>query len=299
MRVRDDSLLRVAFALRDPKTAPAAVRELAGNPDPIAVDGLLERVEASPSSRLVVSALESLEPSGHAHFREAVRLAFGSPHDPVRLAAVLAVQRGKFDEFNVELGHVIRTDESWPTRRAAVQTLAEREPAKWGILAATDDPHWRVRHALIRVLQTWGMTEADRAEIRGRLTPSPLRGEGTKSVRREFARILIGRGPAPNHLPSPRPIPPRCVRSGTGIRPFSPRSCSASARRAAKPRSTRCHSWRGTPTSESGSRQWKRFASSANPDTSRKQSGISATHAPAPRRGHGCSTGWRRNSLND
>lgn len=177
MRVCQESLLRVAVALRDQTTSAAAIRVLAGNPDPIAVDGLFEVVLAGPSARLVTLALAALEPTGSPLFRDAVRVAFGSPHAPVRLAAVTAVGRAGWDDFAAELRHVLRTDESWPNRRAAVTALSGNAATRWEILAAADDPHWRVRHALLKVLESWGETEPARDEIRAKLG-ADLRSRG-------------------------------------------------------------------------------------------------------------------------
>ena len=55
-------------------------------------------------------------------------------------------------------------------RRAALRALAEHPgPERWRVLDAANDPHWRVRHALIQVLRTWGESEALRQEIDARL----------------------------------------------------------------------------------------------------------------------------------
>jgi len=39
------------------------------------------------------------------------------------------------------------------------------EPDRWHVLIAAHDPHWRVRHALVRVLLRWSTTDADRLQI--------------------------------------------------------------------------------------------------------------------------------------
>lgn len=170
MRVRDDNLLAVAAALRDSATALAAIRELTGRPERIAIEGLLEVVIAAPSVRLTQAALAALEPSDYPLVRDAARATLASRFAPVRQAAVQLIHRRGWNDFDDELRDVLRSDSSWPTRRAAVQAIADRpDPVRWNVLIAADDPHWRVRHALVRVLLGWGTNEVDRAMVRNHL----------------------------------------------------------------------------------------------------------------------------------
>jgi hypothetical protein len=180
MRVRDDGLLRVSFALRRPDSAGPAIDALRGNPDPVAVEGLFELVVAAPTARLVVAALGALASVEYPLVAESLRTGIRGRHPQARLVAVQLAHRRKLPGFDAEFVRVLKGDESWPNRRAALLALAD-SPERWEVLAAADDPHWRVRHALIRVLLGWGATE-DRAGILRRLREGgSLRARGVAS----------------------------------------------------------------------------------------------------------------------
>jgi aryl-alcohol dehydrogenase-like predicted oxidoreductase len=158
MRVPDDHPLNVTLALRKPQTVLAALEALAGRDDPVTIDGLLELVRTEPAAKPTLIAVERLTATDTSLSADVLRAAFASRFAQVRLLACQRVREQKRDGFAEQLQTVLTTDDSWPNRRAALWALAERND--WSILAAADDPHWRVRHALIRVLTGW-----DRAEV--------------------------------------------------------------------------------------------------------------------------------------
>src|ERR1043166_7334955 len=170
-----DDLLRTTHALLRSETTLAAIRELHGNTDRAAVEGLVEVIYRHRTAAEAVAAIDALAASTNPIVCDALEAAVDSVHSSVRLAAVQGLRRHWC--CNTELmGRVLGHDESWPVRRAALQYLAQHPtPERWRILDAATDPHWRVRHALISVLLRW----ADRP-----LTPnpSPPVGRGEKSA---------------------------------------------------------------------------------------------------------------------
>ncbi len=176
--------LRMTYGLLRPETACAAVHALRGNPDRAAVEGLVELVYRSRTAREVVAALAALEPSGDPIILDALNAALDSPHSSVRLAAVQDLRRRRARQAGASLVRILAGDESWPVRRAALQALAaEPGPDRWRVLGGATDPHWRVRHALVRVLLRWGEDEVRRREIDerlARLDASP-RGQGVRA----------------------------------------------------------------------------------------------------------------------
>lgn len=167
MRVPDDHPLSITLALRKPDTAVAAVEALRPLiPGKVTIDGLAELVIADPSAKAVVAALEAIAEVDDPLVPIVMRRALTSRFAQARLAAVQWWGRGVIDPGVVQ---VLRTDPSWPNRRAALLALAHQEDDdRWQVLAAADDPHWRVRHALVRVLTEWGSTEDGRQEVRRR-----------------------------------------------------------------------------------------------------------------------------------
>src|SRR4051794_2984897 len=125
MRVRDDSLLRITLALRKPDSSVAAIKALHGNADTIAVEGLFELIVAAPSSRSVVAALNALADIGHPLIPSVMQSGMRSASAPARLAAVQITHQRKFAGLGDEVVWVLREDESWRNRRAALLALAE------------------------------------------------------------------------------------------------------------------------------------------------------------------------------
>ncbi len=144
----------LTYALTQPETALAAVAALHGNSDPAAVEALVEvlcRPHAAPLALLALAALDGCE---HPLVVDTLVRALDSPLAPVRLAAVEALARRGVFACSERLAELLRTDASWTVRRAGLRALAAHPgPERWGILLAADDPHWRVRHALIQALR--------------------------------------------------------------------------------------------------------------------------------------------------
>src|SRR5262245_50192827 len=147
-------LRAITYALTQPHTALAAVAALHGNSEPAAVEALVEvlcRPHSAPLAQLALAALDACE---HPLVVDTLVRALDSPLAPVRVAAAEALARRLVFDCAERLEKVLRADASWPVRRAALRALAAHpEPQRWGILVAADDPHWRVRHALIQALR--------------------------------------------------------------------------------------------------------------------------------------------------
>jgi aryl-alcohol dehydrogenase-like predicted oxidoreductase len=165
-----EDLLCVTGALLQPETALAAVRALRGSPACAAVEGLAELIYHPRTAQEAVAAIAALEPIQDPLILGALHAALNSPHSSVRLAALQDLHRRQVSGLSGSLGRVLRRDESWPVRRAALHLLAtEPGPERWRVLDAATDPHWRVRHALIRVLLRWGGDEVQLQEEIDRL----------------------------------------------------------------------------------------------------------------------------------
>jgi hypothetical protein len=147
-------LRALTYALTQPETAVAAVAALHGRGESAAVEALVEvlyRPHTAPLAPLALAALDACE---HLLVVGTLVHALGSPLVPVRLAAVEALARRRVFDVPDRLARLLREDGSWPVRRAALRALAAQpEPGRRHILAAEDDPHWRVRHALIQSLR--------------------------------------------------------------------------------------------------------------------------------------------------
>jgi HEAT repeat protein len=172
MSVSEVPLRLLTHALTRPETAVAAAEALRGVSDQAAVEGLVELIAQPSSARAAVVAIAALGGRDTLLTREALAQALESPHASVRVAAAQAMQERPVAD-PVTLARLLRTEESWPVRQAAVEAFTEvPAPERWLILEAATDPHWRVRHALIQVLLEWGETKADRDEIDQRLASS-------------------------------------------------------------------------------------------------------------------------------
>jgi hypothetical protein len=161
--------LRLTRALLRPETALAAAEALRGALDTAAVEGLIELLYAPRTAREGTTAIVVLDGSDNPIILDALTAALGSPHATVRLAAVESLHRRRA-HVPESLEVALRRDGSWPVRRAALDTLADHpDPERWRVVGSADDPHWRVRHALIRTLLRWGDDEARRQTIDRRL----------------------------------------------------------------------------------------------------------------------------------
>src|SRR5262245_48065907 len=147
-------LRAITYALTQPHTALAAVAALHGNSEPAAVEGLVEVLCRPHAAPLVQAALAALDACEHPLVVDTLVRALDSTLVPVRLAAVEALARHRVTDVSGRLTDVLQTDESWLVRRAALYARATNpKPLLTLVLVAANDPHWRVRHALIQVLR--------------------------------------------------------------------------------------------------------------------------------------------------
>ena len=168
MRIPADHPLYRTHALRRPETALAAVAVLHGATGQAEVEGLVELLAATPTARIAMAVITALEASTAPLIVEGLLTALDSPHNTVRLAALQALHdRQAFTNLDA-LERRLREDAAWLVRRAALRALAD-SPERWRILVAADDPHWRVRHALIEALKSWSETPESQREIDERL----------------------------------------------------------------------------------------------------------------------------------
>jgi HEAT repeats len=159
-------MLRLTHGLLRAETAQAAIDALQGQTDQAAVEGLVDLLDNPPSARAALAAISALEACPHPLADDALRDSLASMNSSVRLVAVQALQRRGSSHADEELAQVLRNDDAWLVRRAALGTLAERgDPVRWEILHGHDDPHWRVRHALVKTLAAWGQSPSTQAEI--------------------------------------------------------------------------------------------------------------------------------------
>jgi HEAT repeat protein len=164
-------MLEVTHALLNPETVLAAIDAVRGVPGPVALDGLIDLLYQPPSARTALNAIAALESRQEPIILDALMAALDSPHSLVRLAAVGSLHQRR-QTTTADLLRLLERDPSWLVRRAALRALADGpEPDRWLVLASANDPHWRMRHALIQVLLEWGETESRRQEIDARLAP--------------------------------------------------------------------------------------------------------------------------------
>jgi HEAT repeat protein len=196
----------VTHALFQPETALAAVEALRGACGPVALDGLIDLLYEPPSARAAINAITALGGRQEAVVIDALTAALDSPHALVRLAAVESLRQRR-QGSSADLQRSLQRDPSWPVRRAALRALADRpEPDRWLVLAAADDPHWRMRHTLIQVLLEWGDTDARRRDIDARLAPreQDARAQGVRAYLhwRWYGTPLPDRSGVPTPEPS-------------------------------------------------------------------------------------------------
>jgi HEAT repeat protein/diketogulonate reductase-like aldo/keto reductase len=168
MRISPDHPLYLTNALRRPDIALAAVEHLHGATGRAEVEGLVELLLESPNARTAVAVIEALPPGAAPLVVDALLAVLDSPHTTVRLLALQALHKRKAFADLDALERRLREDGAWLVRRAAVRALAD-SPERWRILAAADDPHWRVRHALIQALLAWGDSPDSQRDIDARL----------------------------------------------------------------------------------------------------------------------------------
>lgn len=214
MGAKPEDVRRWTFALRRPETAVAAAGALRGSTGRAEVEALAEVVEESPSAAAVVAAVAALEGCDAPVVLQALARALHHPRPLVRCAAVASLGRRVAVAVAVAekaaLARRLREDPAWTCRRAALRALEDLPPPDdWLILAAADDPHWRVRHALIRVLSRRGMDPSDRASIDERLAVA-AQDARTQGVRDYLRFRWHGDEPPPRPGPSADDPGPPC-----------------------------------------------------------------------------------------
>jgi HEAT repeat protein len=149
--------------------AVEAADALRGATDRAAVEGLVVLLHHPPAARAALAAITALDAADAGIVVDAVLAALGSPHASVRTAAVHLLQRrDALARGERPLLDLLRRDESWVVRRAALRALGSGS-ASLSVLEAATDPHWRVRHALIQILLPWGESESQQRELDERL----------------------------------------------------------------------------------------------------------------------------------
>lgn len=175
MRVSAGSPLHQTLALRDPDTVLDAIAAITAPGDPTHLDGLVELIydhETAPPAVAAIRAVQDLPSS--ALVDDALANSLNSKRATVRMAAIEAIAARRCDDVRPELNRILRTDRTWMVRRAALECLAAFDTElPWSdIFVAADDPHWRVRHALINVLLDRGADATCRDDIISRLRRS-------------------------------------------------------------------------------------------------------------------------------
>jgi HEAT repeat protein len=198
-------LREITYALTQPRTAGAALAALAGSGLPPAVEALVELLARPHTAPLAPAALAALDACEHPLVPGALVEALDSPLPSVRLPAVEALARRRAYDARPRLARLLREDDSWPVRRAALRALAEHPaPGRWDVLLGADDPHWRVRHALIGALRT--AEGADRKEALARLAALPPNPR-VEGVRQYLEACWAGDWTAPPDDWAPPPWP--------------------------------------------------------------------------------------------
>jgi hypothetical protein len=173
----------LTYALAQPE-ARDALASLAPPLPPEVVEALVEILARPHAAPLAPEALRLLAGADHPLCADALVQALDSPLVTVRLPAVEALARRGASRAAGRLARLLQEDDAWLVRRAVVRALAALPgPARWDMLLAADDPHWRVRHALINVLLPLGDGPAARADIDARLAaPHPAPGAARRAA---------------------------------------------------------------------------------------------------------------------
>jgi hypothetical protein len=201
MKQSREALAAITLALRRPDTVLAAVAALHGCTETAATEGLIELLYQPPTARAGVAAIAALDGCNQSIVVDALLHVLGNSHSSLRLAAIEALDRR--GTIGPQLRSILQQDESWPVRRAALRAVASG-PERWAVLDAADDPHWRVRHALIEVLMRRGDAEPSlREEITQRLAGSQPRIQG---LRRYLGYRWTGNAQVESLAGPPRPI---------------------------------------------------------------------------------------------
>lgn len=165
---------RLTFALRAPNTAKAAMTLLHGCRLKAAIEGLVEQIHFPHSARTATAAIAALAGCEDPVVIDSLAWALECEHASVRLASLQALEERQVEHLDAMIERLMLRDPSWLVRRAAVTFLGERRSSFWTSLQASDDPHWRVRNALIQAC----LKQAPelRSEIEHRLARFPTEG---------------------------------------------------------------------------------------------------------------------------
>lgn len=173
--------MRLAFSLRHSDAWIQAIEQLSYVADQATREGLIELLHHPPTARAAVTAVTALEIIDSQPVIEALHKALDSPHVSVRLAVIRALHKRNAQNLAPVVSRLLEREPSWMIRKAALEFLAENPTdRRWDILKTSTDPHWRVRHALIRVLLNWSDSDSQYREIERRLlaTGSDVRTQG-------------------------------------------------------------------------------------------------------------------------
>jgi len=185
MRVPSDHPLARTYALLDKEYAASLAELLGGTTVQAEVEGLVELIlNSEAGATAVLAALRSLEHDSSPLVNDTVMRVVNSPHPSVRIAAINeVVRRQLFREAEEQLSARLTQDPFWQVRRAAVNALATTAEGRTLILAAANDPHWRVRYALMQQMEEWGHDPAQREAVLAMLiNPDAPRASGAPLV---------------------------------------------------------------------------------------------------------------------
>jgi hypothetical protein len=202
--------LRLTHALTRPEVSLLAAEALRGDHSQATVEGLIELIYNPRTATEATTAIDVLDRCENPLVLDALATALESPHASVRQVAIASLHRRGNSSLGDALHQRLLRDESWLVRREALAALADLpEPVRERIFDAADDPHWRVRHALIQVLLRWSEEEAGRSSIEERLavTGDNVRVQGMRQYLRW--RWYGERSPSPE-VPALRDPAGRC-----------------------------------------------------------------------------------------
>lgn len=159
------------YALVFPDTVEDAARTLIGRCGVAELNALTvlleEHLEGKPARASLRACRYALRAMGEAaavlkpHHREVLRQVLArSTSVRLRKEAAGVLGSGSTAEDIEALERALARDPAWTVRAAALSELGRRE----AIAVAGDDPHWRVRMALVRTLEDWARDEPERVQ---------------------------------------------------------------------------------------------------------------------------------------
>lgn len=204
---------RLTYALHQRRELSAALDQLTALPSSaLIIEALAQLLDAQGVPfDLAIQALNMLAPLDHPIALDALINATEHPLIKVRRTAIeLLCLRADALPWP-KLFRQLVSDNAYQVRVVLVTLLAKApEPARWGIVRAIDDPHWRVRKSLVTALQGWSQTEGAQAinvKLRHELAARALDGDRARGVLAYLelydhdARAVDDCEPAPYHAP--------------------------------------------------------------------------------------------------